>query len=716
MTLLNTDYKILTKSLSRRLEKHIPDIIHPDQSGFVKGRFIGEPIRFVEDLMEKYDREDKTGIVMQLDFEKAFDSIEWNFMFQVLKNINLGEQFVQFVKCCYTNIYSCINNNGYTTNWFNLERGVRQGCPLSCLLFILCVEILGTRIRKNKNIKGLKIGQTEHKLKQFADDCSCVLRDVESIYTLIECIKGFSLHSGLKLNTEKSILYFLGPWKDKEIDVLKMKIERNTLHMLGVEIGRRDHIKQQVNFDLKVPKLIAQLHINSQRNLSLCGKILLTKTFGISKLIHPMSIIDIDKGLLVKVQSELNKYIWSYKPPKVKHTVLMGNLDQSGLKSIDIESKYKALRIAWIKRIISGEGWNDIILEYLEPMGGMQFLLKCNYDTKYLNYIPKFYKNLLDFNTEITKDCNSEYVIWNNKHILIQGKSLFWREWYQKGIIYMHDLMNDNGSWMSFDQFSHTYGIRINFLRYLGILSAVKAAAKIMNLNLLIKPAIDFQNTEHKLNSGRIVNIKNAKSKDFYDEFLEEKLEAPKSIQNWLLKYNLSEERFYESLPLAKKCTKEPKLLAIQFKITHNIINSKSNLYRWKLVENDRCEFCTADEQDDILHVFCECEHTKRILTETFDLIDPSNRFSSRMDIEDFLFGVGHSALNVMILLLKKYILNIRTYKRTFSVTYIAQQIYRRIILDKKTLRAEKFTEKWYDFYFLVQQAFRYWEENIDIA
>ena len=75
VTLLNTDYKILTKTLARRLEKFIPDIIHPDQSGFVKGRFIGEPIRFVEDLIEKYDKEDQTGVVLQLDFEKAFDSI-----------------------------------------------------------------------------------------------------------------------------------------------------------------------------------------------------------------------------------------------------------------------------------------------------------------------------------------------------------------------------------------------------------------------------------------------------------------------------------------------------------------------------------------------------------------------------------------------------------------------------------------------------------------
>ena len=163
-----------------------------------------------------------------------------------------------------------------------------------------------------------------------------------------------------------------------------MKVERYTLNMLGVEIGRSKDIKQQKNFELKIPKLINQLHMHSQRDLSLCGKILLTKTFGISKLIHPISITVSSKDVLDKIQTELNRFIWGYKPPKVKHTVIMGTTNQSGLGSIDVMSKYKALRIPWIHRIIQGKGWNDIILQYFEPMGGLEFLLRCNYDTDFL--------------------------------------------------------------------------------------------------------------------------------------------------------------------------------------------------------------------------------------------------------------------------------------------------------------------------------------------
>ena len=115
---------------------------------------------------------------------------------------------------------------------------MRQGCPLSCILFILCAEIMSNRIRNNVNIRGLNIGHSIHKLKQFADDCTCFLRDITSIYTLIETVQGFSLCSGLKLNADKSVIFFLGPWKNKDIDILNMKIERSTINTLGVHTGR----------------------------------------------------------------------------------------------------------------------------------------------------------------------------------------------------------------------------------------------------------------------------------------------------------------------------------------------------------------------------------------------------------------------------------------------------------------------------------------------
>ena len=92
----------------------------------------------------------------------------------------------------YCDIYSTVCNNGFTSSWFIVYRGVRQGCPLSCLLFILVAEILAQNIRNNDKIKGIKIGDTENKINQFADDTACTLRNEESIsvlFTLIENIQ-----------------------------------------------------------------------------------------------------------------------------------------------------------------------------------------------------------------------------------------------------------------------------------------------------------------------------------------------------------------------------------------------------------------------------------------------------------------------------------------------------------------------------------------------
>ena len=88
-----------------------------------------------------------------LDFEKAFDSIKWNFLFKALDKLNFGPDFKNWVRTFYCNITSCVTNNGYASDFFNLERGVRQGCPLSDILFVLGIEILALAIKKNPKIE-----------------------------------------------------------------------------------------------------------------------------------------------------------------------------------------------------------------------------------------------------------------------------------------------------------------------------------------------------------------------------------------------------------------------------------------------------------------------------------------------------------------------------------------------------------------------------------
>ena len=141
ISLLNNDYKIVTKALALRLEKVLPTIISPNQTGYVKGRYIGESIRIITDMMSFTKKKNIAGLAVFLDFEKAFDSIEWCYLVKCLEVFNFGPQLRQWIRVLYNNI--------------TLRRGVRQGCPLSGILFVIGVEILSNAIKRSREIEGI---------------------------------------------------------------------------------------------------------------------------------------------------------------------------------------------------------------------------------------------------------------------------------------------------------------------------------------------------------------------------------------------------------------------------------------------------------------------------------------------------------------------------------------------------------------------------------
>ncbi|KAL9978028.1 hypothetical protein ACROYT_G015505 [Oculina patagonica] len=123
ISLLNIDYKILTKILALRLEKYLPKLIHGDQTGFVKGRYIGQNIRLMSDLMEDLDQKNLSGIFLFIDFEKAFDTLEWSFILDTLKVFNFGSNFIKWFSTIYNGSQSAVLNGGYLTNYFEISRG-----------------------------------------------------------------------------------------------------------------------------------------------------------------------------------------------------------------------------------------------------------------------------------------------------------------------------------------------------------------------------------------------------------------------------------------------------------------------------------------------------------------------------------------------------------------------------------------------------------------
>ena len=204
ISLINVDVKIGSKAIAKRLEKVLPHIIHHNQNAYVKGRSNFDAVRTIEDILEFTERMQIAGKMIAIDFQKAFDSVDRDFLFNTLIAFNFGPSFLQWIHMFYTNISSCVLNNGFSTRLFEVQRGVRQGDPLSPYFFIMVLEILAIAIRENNNIRGIKAGNEKIKLDIFADDRTAFLMDDRSLINLLEQTGNFGLYAGLNINYDKS--------------------------------------------------------------------------------------------------------------------------------------------------------------------------------------------------------------------------------------------------------------------------------------------------------------------------------------------------------------------------------------------------------------------------------------------------------------------------------------------------------------------------------
>ena len=229
------DTKIISKVIATTIKDVLPFIIHHNQTGYVKERYICEMIRSISsDIMDLTDKENMPGLLIFIDFEKAFDSLEWKLLFNCLNVFNFGPNFKCWIKTFYKNIKSCVVNNGLCSDFFDLTRGVRQGDPLFPYLFLLAVETLAIAIRANVEIKGIVINQEETKLLQYADDTTAVLSDLESAHELFQLLAKFKELSGLKVNCSKTEGFWIGSLKNNEMKPLGIKWPMEPIKALGV--------------------------------------------------------------------------------------------------------------------------------------------------------------------------------------------------------------------------------------------------------------------------------------------------------------------------------------------------------------------------------------------------------------------------------------------------------------------------------------------------
>ena len=282
ISLLNVDYKILTKVIAKRLEKLLPKIINPDQTGYVKGRYIGENVRLIQDIMFYTKRMNSPGIAIFLDFRKAFDSIEWEYLKAALKAFNFGPNLLNWIDVLYNEASSCVINNGHSSSFFRLQRGVRQGCPLSGLLFIIGIELFARALKNEQSIKGVNVETKEIKITQYADDTTVFVKDEESVEQLLRLLDEFKSISGLEINTSKTEAMWLGCWRDKIRTPFNFKWPKEPICALGIYFSYNTEHANKLNFEEKINNLEKTLNGWKRRKLTLLGRINIVKTLGLS--------------------------------------------------------------------------------------------------------------------------------------------------------------------------------------------------------------------------------------------------------------------------------------------------------------------------------------------------------------------------------------------------------------------------------------------------
>ena len=600
ISLINVDVKIASKAIANRIRKCLPDLIHFNQTAYVSNRYIGDTLRSLIDIMNYTRDMNIPGLLLFVDFEKAFDSIEWSYMFEILKVFNFGPDIQNWVKMFYTNISSCVINNGVASKQFFLSRGVRQGDPLSPYLFTLAVELLSIAVRNDNLIKGIKIESKETKLAQYADDTTAILNDEDSAFNFLEKLKQFEKVSGLKINYKKTEAMWIGAKRNCKDTPLQVKWPFCPIKVLGVHLTYDQSLFRDYNFDHLVPSIEKIINIWKQRNLTVYGKVIVAKTFLISKLNFIARIVSVPIDIIERVEKIISNFLWN-GPDKIKRKASYNTYDNGGLNLTHISTWIKAQKLSWIKRFLDEEikaDWKEYLGWLLKETGGKWFLY-CNFET---SQIPKdnFYREIVETWKELKEVAgvsSGEYILWNNKNIQINNKPVYYDDYFQSGIVFVSDLCKKDAE--------EILKRNPNFLKYLGLKAASRNSLCIFMCN-----EKELNRTQYFRDCLSIICSNKQKrelicvpTKELYTLFLNRICINPTCFGRLKEKFHLTERDIQWSFKNLHQIITETKLKDFQFRCLHSILNVKYILKKKQILNDDSCSFCSM-QTETIDHLF----------------------------------------------------------------------------------------------------------------
>lgn len=230
---------------------------------------------------------------------------------------------------------------------------MRQGCPISPYIFVLCAEVLALKVINNV-FHCMRIGNREIKLLTYAGDTTFFLNDDRgSLHETVKILSDFEFAAGLKVNLKSALFFPLGPFVSHPSNYVRdfdIKISKGPVRLFGISFTHNGDLFH-LNFMPKLSRLKSLFGLWSVRDLTPMGRNIVVKTSALSQLVYLFLVLPNPTNYFIKeVESIIFYFIWSGKPDKVKRTAMINQIDQGGLKVIHVESFINSLKCTWIRR------------------------------------------------------------------------------------------------------------------------------------------------------------------------------------------------------------------------------------------------------------------------------------------------------------------------------------------------------------------------------
>uniref|UniRef100_A0A3Q1CLT5 Reverse transcriptase domain-containing protein n=1 Tax=Amphiprion ocellaris TaxID=80972 RepID=A0A3Q1CLT5_AMPOC len=619
LSLINTDIKIISKALASRLEKIIPSIIHSDQTGFINGRHSTNNIRRLLNLISLTQRHNKEAIVMSLDAEKAFDKVNWSFLFAVLHKFGFGESFIQWVSALYNSPKATVTTNGITSQSFSLQRGTRQGCPLSPLLFAIFIEPLATAVRQNTDIKGICALESEHKINLYADDILLYLQEPKtSVKEVFNLITTFSRLSDYSVNWSKSIILPLteNSWKPAAQNS-HYSFPTGNIRYLGINISSKLSELVHLNFTPLLDKVCDDLRRWNNLPISLLGRIATVKMKILPKINYLFSMIPFKptSKWFQSLDSAIGKFYSKNKKAKIRLTTLQKNKSEGGLEAPNFMYYYLSNQIQYLtKWIHPHEEYNSWLeLEQLDcnqiKISDLPFITSalkhhsCFKNPMIASTLSAWWKALETTGSQLKPSILSP--IWHNPDFANNKIALYFSTWAERGVTHLHHLLDDN-TFRTYINLFQTFEIRNgNFLQYLQVKKTI--TSRIPSLQTTLQPT-DLQPPEFV---DYIVKLspRNKKNLSKIYGLLSKTHSIHLPTQKWEKDVSKSfDSDFWTQIcENTFKMTKNTNLQLIQFKVLHRTHITQYKLYKMGFSRSDTCTQCTQNMTDTYFHALWLC-------------------------------------------------------------------------------------------------------------